>query len=65
MKTVEYLGFRTAILAVLIIICVAAASPVWAEKIYPTINTDELKSLFDKKQTYRFCSTCAHTKTNI
>jgi len=52
MKTIEYLRFRIAMLAVLIIICVAAASPVGAEKIYPTINTDELKSLFDKKQQF-------------
>jgi hypothetical protein len=65
MKTIEYLHFRIAMLAVLIIICVAAASPVWTEMIYPTNNTDELKSLFNKKQTYGLCKTYTKKKTHI
>jgi rhodanese-related sulfurtransferase len=37
---------------ILTLICVAVAPQVFAEKSYPVISTDELKSLFDKKDKF-------------
>jgi len=51
MKTITLNRIRIAILALSLLICAAISSTVWAAG-YPVIGTDELKSLFDKKQKF-------------
>jgi rhodanese-related sulfurtransferase len=52
MKSITDDRFRIAALTVLMLICVFAVPQAFAEKEYKIVSTDQLKAMFDKKQTF-------------
>lgn len=50
MKSIQSHLLRNTAVTVLILLCLLAVQPAFAEKSFPTIDTDQLKSMIDQKQ---------------
>ncbi|PKN89046.1 MAG: sulfurtransferase [Deltaproteobacteria bacterium HGW-Deltaproteobacteria-1] len=49
MRSISSCRFKIAIIVALMLLCLAAVPHAFAQKTYPNINTEELKSMLDKK----------------
>ena len=52
MKSIHHRCLRSAAVAVLMLICILAVPPVFAEKVFQTLDTDQLKAMIDQKQDF-------------
>jgi rhodanese-related sulfurtransferase len=52
MKSIHHYCLRSAAVTVLMLICILTVPPVFAEKIFPTVDTDQLKAMIDQKQNF-------------
>lgn len=49
MKSIHHHCFRNAAVTVLLLICILAVPQAFADKVFPTVNTDQLKAMIDQK----------------